>query len=112
MLMMRRNRSLILAGASVLIVGAAIAWYTNDDGVRAGVGSYAADMARCRERVFQDLRYPEFIEYLEDTVWHTGEAPRFTLGGLVRLRGGNALPVVHSYECESDAGQFVRIEVR
>jgi hypothetical protein len=112
MVMMGRNRTLILTGALVLAAGAAIAWFARGDGLRAGVGPFAADMTRCRERVFQDLRYPEFIEYIEESVWHTGAPPNFTIGGLVRLRGGNALPVVHQYECEAEGGRILRVEVR
>ncbi len=112
MLMMRRNRVLILAAAAVLLAGATIACYANDDGVRAGVGPFAADMTRCRDRVFQELRYPDPIEYIEDTVWHTGEPAHFTIGGLVRLRGGNAQPFTHSYECEAEGGRILRVEVR
>ncbi len=112
MVTMGRNRALIVTGALLLAGGAAVAWFLNDDGVRPGVGPFAADMTRCRERVFQDLRYPDPIEYIEDSLWHTGDAAHFTIGGLVRLRGGNGLPFTHSYQCEAEGGRILRVEVR
>jgi hypothetical protein len=69
-------------------------------------------MARCRDRIFQDLRYPEFIEYVEASVWHAGGRAAFTLGGIVRLRGSTGQPFNHSYECGGENGRILRVEVR
>ncbi|MBM3508149.1 MAG: hypothetical protein FJX64_10710 [Alphaproteobacteria bacterium] len=114
MITVPRHRWTITLGIALLLIGIAGALFLDGDrGVRAGVGPYAADMVRCRERIFQDLRYPEFIEYVEDTVWHTQGEGTFTLGGVLRVRGaGVGAPAVHSYECESENGRFSRVEVR
>ena len=107
---MRRNTKLgIAAGVAVIAIAFAIWAIWSRGGVQAGPGPFAAELAECQHRVWQDLQHVP-VEYLQATVWHEGNAAELKIGGRVRLQGDNGRPTIHTYACLARNGRILLVE--
>ena len=98
---------IVAGGLTAVAITAAVVWLTRSDGVQTGPGPFETELADCRERLDNDLQHAE-QEYLEETVWHTGDAAELRIGGKVILAG----PSVADYECLVRAGRILSLDVR
>ena len=88
-------------GAAVIVAGGAgYFWFGGSGGGGSnGVGSFGQELASCRDAVWGGAQMPSYIEFVDATTWHKGDASRLEIGGTVKLLNAVGKPVGHDYNC-------------
>jgi hypothetical protein len=103
--------TVVVGAAVVAALGAAAGWYLwTSGGPQGNPGPYEAELIKCKEFLDGDLGYPEYQEYIPESVWYEGDSEKLRIGGKVWLSGPGGVPYVELYRCLFQNGHVLNIE--
>jgi hypothetical protein len=82
------------------------------DGVEAGAGPFADELAACQLRIFDQSMQALNMEFLEPGIWHTVvDEAQIRLGGLLNVPGADNRPIYYEYECLVRNGRVINAQM-